>query len=498
MPSQCVFSNKGPGILVVDDSHKKLFALLAVVNTSVFCYLLSVGLGAAETEGGAGANSYEVGLVNKIPVPKNAIGDSKLSKLARRAVELARFPDLSDETTAVFVLPFPVAPRSSLAEIASVLAVKREEDRTEFEELMEQIEDRVMAHYGLDDTVCAEIDGYVGKRHALKPQSVATITSQLAERIVSWAVGVVMGRWDLRLVTGGRPIPAPADPFDPVLAFTHGMLPGGVVPEGYPDLVDSDGILVEDKGHQDDIVECVRNVLGLVWGDLSDTLEDELCQALKVRSLRVYFQRSGIRSFWKNHFRAYSKSKRRAPIYWLLQSERGRYSVWLYYHKIDRDTLYKVLQPRYLLGRIERCRNAIEELRPAGKFKEGITKDEERQLAEEESTLEELESFEEKIRHVLSLENDLGAVVGYAPDINDGVMINAAPLYELIPWPNRKGGVSELEYTWNEVSTGELEWPCMAMHYLPDLIGDLSADDPSLAIAHGLEEDTHDAGEEPE
>ena len=39
----------------------------------------------------------------------------------------------------------------------------------------------------------------------------------------------------------------------------------------------------------------------------------------------------------------YSKSRRKAPIYWLLQSSRKNYALWLYYHRLDKDILFKAL-----------------------------------------------------------------------------------------------------------------------------------------------------------
>src|SRR4029077_12137566 len=32
-----------------------------------------------------------------------------------------------------------------------------------------------------------------------------------------------------------------------------------------------------------------------------------------------------------------------APIYWLLQSSKKNYALWLYYHRLDKDILFKAL-----------------------------------------------------------------------------------------------------------------------------------------------------------
>ena len=48
--------------------------------------------------------------------------------------------------------------------------------------------------------------------------------------------------------------------------------------------------------------------------------------------------------FGMDHIKRYSKSKRKAPIYWKLSSNKGNYSIWLYYHRITKDTLFQVLK----------------------------------------------------------------------------------------------------------------------------------------------------------
>ena len=48
----------------------------------------------------------------------------------------------------------------------------------------------------------------------------------LAAELVSWAVGVAFGRFDVRLATGERELPAEPEPFDPLPVCSPGMLVG--------------------------------------------------------------------------------------------------------------------------------------------------------------------------------------------------------------------------------------------------------------------------------
>jgi hypothetical protein len=57
--------------------------------------------------------------------------------------------------------------------------------------------------------------------------------------------------------------------------------------------------------------------------------------------------------------------------------------------------------------------------------------------------LDELKDFKGKISEAISL--------GYKPYIDDGVILNMAPLYKLIPW-------KEPEKYYNELKSGKYEW----------------------------------------
>ena len=49
------------------------------------------------------------------------------------------------------------------------------------------------------------------------------------------------------------------------------------------------------------------------------------------------------RTFFEQHLKRYSKSRRKAPIYWQLATPSASYSVWLYAHRLTPDTFFHVL-----------------------------------------------------------------------------------------------------------------------------------------------------------
>jgi len=222
-------------------------------------------------------------------------------------------------------------------------------------------------------------------------------------------------------------------------------LPATRALDGYALRIHWEGILVDDPAHSDDIVRRVREVLELMWKDRLEAIEEEACEILEVSELREYFRKSGKNGFWGDHVSRYSKSRRKAPIYWLLQSSKKNYALWLYYHRLDKDLLFKAVV-NYVGPKIQRESNRLDEMRKqkqsAGKSSKGakkIDKDIERQ----EDLISELRDFEDKLRGIANLHLE--------PDLNDGVVLNIAPLHELVPWKEPKN-------YWDELLEGEYEW----------------------------------------
>jgi hypothetical protein len=80
--------------------------------------------------------------------------------------------------------------------------------------------------------------------------------------------------------------------------------------------------------------------------------------------------------------------------------------------------------------------------------------------------------------------NKTNAIIQKAntPNIEDGVLINAAPLWELLPfWPDTKKA-------WQELEQEKYDWAHQAMDHWPDRVQEKCKTSKSFAIAHGLED----------
>ena len=270
--------------------------------------------------------------------------------------------------------------------------------------------------------------------------------------LLSFAFGTLFGRWDCRVPSRyDRGIFTTDDPFASLPACPPAMLQGTddlptkETPPNYPLRIEWDGILVDDSGHPNDVVRRVRDFMEVFLKDRADGIEKEVCEILGIKDLREFFRKPGKGGFWDDHVSRYSKSRRKAPIYWLLQSSKKNYALWLYYHRLDKDLLFKALV-NYVEPKIQREINRLDEMRKqkqsageSGKGAKKLDKDIERQ----EDLISELRDFEDKLRRAASLHLN--------PDLNDGVVLNIAPLHELVPWKEAKN-------YWEELFDGKYEW----------------------------------------
>ncbi len=129
-----------------------------------------------------------------------------------------------------------------------------------------------------------------------------------------------------------------------------------------------------------------------------------------------------------------------------MQSSKKNYALWIYYHRLDKNILFKALL-NYVEPKIRLEENRLEPLRAqraaAGTSGKGVKKLE-KEIDRQEEFISELRDFEDKLRRVANLHLE--------PDLNDGVVLNIAPLWELVPW-------KEAKKYWDELRDGKYEWP---------------------------------------
>jgi hypothetical protein len=453
LPRGCIFGDKGPAAFVEGDSTDSLLALVALLNSQVLGYLVAVQLARTEL-----AQSFEVGIIQRTPVPVLMPAEVEvLAKLARRAWSLKRSLDTTNEISHAFLLP------------AAVKKVAHDSIGEELATIQKQIDDEVFRIYGINAADRAAIEksaasGAMASDHVEATDDHSddsadegveaddeTVVGVVSDALSSWLVGVAFRRFDLRLATGERAIPPEPEPFDPLPSRSPGMYPEGEEPADRPD------ILVDDEGHADDLTARATAVADRVKVDASEHLRAWLA-----------------REFFPLHIKMYSKSRRKAPIYWQLATPSAGYSVWLYIHAFSIDTLFRV-QNDYVAPKLAHEERRLESL--TSELRDGATAAQRNQLAAQEALVEELRAFLDEVKRVAPL---------WKPNLDDGVIINFAPLWRLVP--QNKSWQKELKSTWDALADGRYDWAHLAMHLWPERVIPKCTTDRSLAIAHGLED----------
>ena len=168
---------------------------------------------------------------------------------------------------------------------------------------------------------------------------------------------------------------------------------------------------------------------------------------LGVSELRDYYRKTGAGRFWDDHITALFQEPSRGPDLLAASVVPGRITRSGSTTTDSTKICSSRLLVNYVEPKIPGWRKAVSN--PSGHTKpaDGDTGKEVKRLAKEgerqEDFLSELRDFEDKLRRAANLRLE--------PDLNDGVVLNIAPLHELVPW-------QEAKKYWEELLEGKYEW----------------------------------------
>ncbi len=451
IPSGCVFGHKGPAAFVAGASDK-LWALLGVMQSAHFSHLISLQLAAADSA----ARSYEVGVIQRTPFPGAASSDdlNKLGRLASKSWVNKRSFDTLREVSHSFVSPWAgTLPNALSAYEASLTQAHAQLLSGESEQ------------QSIVDSITEGLFGFKVPAEGLVPDAAEQLADEeedasgsldAARMLFSYLTGVAFGRWAIPANPEELRKP-PADPFAPLPAQAPGAAPAEAAKLYF----------AEDASAESPLLHSCREALRTATGLASvDGYEQDLAARLGVPTLRDYLSRPAC--FFADHLSVYSKSRRKAPIYWPLSTRSGDFVIWAYYPKLEGDSLTRliteVLDPR--------LRRLSEELRSLAV--EGMASGRKAKL---ESLRLELAEMRQDFQELIAK--------GYKPDLNDGVLITACPLAKYF---RHAGFRKNLEACWKELSRGDYDWSHLAMAMWPERVLEACKKDRSIAIAHGRED----------
>lgn len=494
LPAGCVPTRMGQMIWRAE-FPEGAFGVLAYLNSTPALAALEVSVGGGDASvAGTGARHFLVAHVRAMP----CIHHQQLEQLSRELYRLLS-EEAHNELSPRFVGPFlPATP--TLQDACESACIQREKRIAQAWEAWSDIEHNVRHAIGWDDATWNKIANDVGHVPLAPPMHTDFLASpsrasnkltfavhpclekhlreggtpanwrldrsafraSYAFSLLSWLVGCSLGRWD---------------PMRLEHEWIDESEPFSCLPSRQPGLkrassqsVVNTGIATDEPGADHDLVTAILSLIEQSTSLRLANFAADLVDLLGERDLRDFLR---VR-FFDLHLSQYSRSRRRAPLYWQLSLPTGSYAVWVYYHSLTRDTLYKI-QKEYAEPKL-----AYEQRKLDASWAELGTnpKNAERKaLATQESFVEELRNFLDEVKRVAPLWN---------PDLDDGVIINFAPLWRLVP--HHKPWQKELKATWEALCAGEYDWAHLAMHLWPERIIPKCSSDRSLAIAHGLED----------
>lgn len=519
LPKGCIFSHNAQSWFL-DDQSELLKSIIYFLTRIPQAYLdLATGGGDTATSGGV-ARRYTTKAVHSVPA--SVLKSFSYVEFEEDCKTLLRLiaRDLSVDETSCLFSGLPIEGSASLADMARSASAARQRLVTEALRATHRIDEMICAEWQLSDEeilflrseigahpfeyTTSAVDGSiealwnlsteevirkgVEKHGALKwltkkryfcdrhtelichilhcsPIAVETVVTrlaaskrELAKELVSHAVGLAFGRWSL--MDYGKPH------FE---AFVQS--PFSELPQVSPatNCNPTKGILVDDPGHDDDLWLAIRESIQSLWASTTTDIVEQISSELGVSAS------TWLRSeFFQYHLAKYSKSRRKAPVYWQLAPGFATFSVWLHYPCLNKETIFNVLND-YVIPKVRH-----EERKLASIVQDAAgnpTASQRKEISRHEMFVDELANFRNELARVAPL---------WRPDLNDGVLINFAPLWRLVS--HNKSWQKECKACWDGLVAGDFDWSHLAMHLWPERVVPKCALDRSLAIVHKLDQ----------
>jgi hypothetical protein len=421
------------------------------------------------------------GTVNKLPHPKlsndfeNYLQNVTINQHAR-VKELFRTDDKSLVFTSNEFIGFKTLKDYTINYSQKLSALK-----DGYTKDLSELNDEVYSYFDISDEErfnILEVVSIAGNDDEGKMFNVEK--SELIDRLFSVLTGCVFGRWDVRIIRSWNRKWSDEDmfkarkhspfmfgrkdsTFDLILPEYHKEIEK-ILKEPYPIEI------LKENASSNAIVSKIKEVIMYFWPDSASTIEFELQDHFGVSGLEIIFINPN--KFFDSHLKDYTRNKRISPIYWPISSASGNYTIWLYYPKINDQTLFKVVNDYILPQQLE----VAEQIKKLENNPDLDNKGK-KELLDNQNLFHELKDMEKDLLEV--------AALPYRPNHDDGVLITAAPLYKFFRHSKWRKSSEEC---WKALQKGEYDWAHLAYSIWPERVAQKCKKDLSMAIAHGLEE----------
>lgn len=437
-------------------THDEGYICTSFVNSILSQYFLNL------YSGGHKMTTY----VNQIPMPQYNSKEEEVVQTVKNAILIKRHWFSLEETNLEYHgLIAQMDIDQSISKALDKMQEQLNSDYIRYQELVSKNDDLWMDLAGIepDSDFRKTLNDYKQRRPYEELLSIDGASNTnvidkkvMAQEIVMELVGMAFGRWDADYATGKKTIPEFGDVFDalpfmPVVSRDSNEA-SFAIPE--------DGILSMDADSPLSLTTHVRDVMRYIWDERADDIEYELCQLIGCKNLQTYLE--SPTGFFDYHFKRYTKSRRKAPIYWPLSSEDGSLTYWVYYPKLNQNTLHSLILK--LRDENERLHSQIAST--TDKTQQTLLRGRQQQV----------EGMMEDLNNIIN--------AGYKPNHDDGVPVTSCPLVKLIA---HRGWKQECTANWEDLQKGEYDWSHLAMSMFPARVIQKAKKDWCLALTHGLE-----------
>ena len=361
------------------------------------------------------------GAVNKIPLPFNKEASNLIKAYAENNISLTKIDWDSHETSWDFESNPLVALRNEkvtqgnlestfcLSDFVEEFEVQWMERFNQLHQNEEELNRQFICIYGLEEELTPDVP--MDEITILQQGEISIVNNSiewhedvLMKQLISYAVGVWMGRYQLGQKGLHIAHPNPTD--EELSAYEYG---------GVQVYIDDDGlipILPQSSPFDDNLSSRISDFVRITFG------EDKLTENLNYieQKLGTSIDQYVQKDFWKDHKKMYQNR----PIYWLFSSKKGAFKCLAYMHRMDAYTAERV-RSNYLLPYIEFLQNQIGELENRAST---LSTAENRKLQNFQKALEECREYHERLQVI--------AEQAIAFDLDDGVVVNYAKFGDVL------------------------------------------------------------------
>lgn len=404
LSSNNIFSNEGHSLFPKDLND--IWYIIGILNTNLMQYTINIYCGQHKLSGYVGLLPYQE---DNNDYKKDIIAKAK--KIYEIRQEWYKGEEISPNFQKHWFLQYT---GQSLAKIIQNILEVLEFKENQTNKLQNEINKLVYDLYKIDKNDILTIEKELIDRPStivwdnVRNMSIKKKKIEFIQSFISYSMGVCLNKWNYSEFTSSE----------------------------------WDYIIVDDLGIKSDVIYLLQDFWMKIFNNSNIVVEIE---AILENDLRSYLKSN----FFAYHLKKYNK----CPIFWQLTIPSKKYSIWINYLFLNKEYLLKIkneiIEPKINFEE-EKIKILIKDIKDAERDNEkSLIKRLSKKTSKIQNLIEELKEFHKNFTEIIDLD------LPY--DIDDGVTVNIAPFYKIIPW-------DEPKKIWDKFNKGKYKWSLLFKH----------------------------------